>query len=218
MNAYRVVVADDHTMLRQGVMRIIEESKDLTVIGEAGDGLELLNLLKKVRPDMVVLDISMPNMRGIEAVPEIKMIHPEARILMLSMHKQKEYLYEAFSAGAHGYLLKEDTDLELITAIEKIRSGFAYLSPTLSEYLTNDLINICRNDKKPLSDPLTNREREVLKLIAEGKSNKEAAGLLFISTKTVEHHRARIMKKLGLKNITELVKYAIQKKYTSSDI
>ena len=218
MNAYRIVVADDHTMMRQGVMRIIEESKNLTVIGEASDGLEFLNLLKKIRPDMVVLDISMPNMRGIEAVPEIKMIHPETRILMLSMHKQKEYLYEAFSAGAHGYLLKEDTDLELITAIEKIRSGFAYLSPTLSGYLTDDLINICRKGKKPLSDSLTNREREVLKLIAEGKSNKEVAGLLFISTKTVEHHRAHIMKKLGLKNITELVRYALLKGYIQSDI
>ncbi len=218
MNAYRVVVADDHTMLRQGIKRIIEESKDLTVVGEVGDGLELLNLLKKIRPDMVVLDISMPNMRGIEAVPEIKMIHPEARILMLSMHKQKEYLYEALSAGAHGYLLKEDTDTELITAIKKIRGGFTYLSPTLSEYLSDDLIAICRKGNKPLSDPLTNREREVLQLIAEGKSNKEVAGLLFISAKTVEHHRAHIMKKLGLKNITELVRYALLKGYIQSDV
>lgn len=218
MNAYRIVVADDHTMLRQGIKRIIEESKGMTVIGEAGDGLELLNLLKKIKPDMVVLDISMPNMRGIEAVHEIKMIHPKVKILMLTMHKKKEYLYEALSAGADGYLLKDDTDTELIIAIKKIRSGTTYLSPTLSEYLTDDLIAICRKGNKPISDPLTNREREVLKLISEGKSNKEAAGLLFISTKTVEHHRARIMKKLGLKNITELVKYAIQKKYTSNDI
>lgn len=136
MNAYRVVVADDHTMLRQGIKRIIEESKGMTVIGEAGDGLELLNLLKKIKPDMAVLDISMPNMRGIEAVHEIKMIHPEVKILMLTMHKKKEYLYEALSAGADGYLLKDDTDTELIIAIKKIRSGTTYLSPTLSEYLT----------------------------------------------------------------------------------
>ena len=218
MNTYRIVVADDHTMLRQGIKRIIEESDGMTVIGEASDGLGLLNLLKKIRPDMVVLDISMPNMRGIEAVCEIKKFHPGVKVLMLTMHKKKAYLYEALSAGADGYLLKEDTDTEFITAIKKIRMGTTYLSPTLSEYLTHDLIEICRKGNRPLSDPLTNREREVLKLIAEGKSNKEVAGLLFISVKTVEHHRARIMKKLNLSNITELVRYALLRGYIQDDI
>ncbi len=218
MKAYRIIVADDHTILRQGIKRIIEESEGMTVIGEAGDGLELLNLMNKIRPEMVVLDISMPNMRGIEAIHEIKMIDAKVKILMLTMHKKKEYLFEALSAGADGYLQKDDTATELITAIKKIRGGATYLSPTFSGHITDDLIAIYLKGNKPVGDPLTNREREVLKLIAEGKTNREVAGILFISSKTVEHHRARIMKKLDLKNITELVKYALEKKYISSEI
>jgi len=125
---YQVILADDHIMLRQGIRKIIEASEDMEVVGEVNDGLELLDLLKKVTPDMVILDISMPNLRGIEAAREIKMIHPEIRILVLSMHKKKEYVHHVFSAGAEGYLLKEDTDTELFTAIETIRRGERYLS------------------------------------------------------------------------------------------
>ena len=215
MNPYQIVIADDHALLRQGIISIIETSEGMEVIGEASDGLELLNMLKNITPHMVILDISMPKMRGFEATREIKSSYPDINILILSMHKKKEYLYHAFSTGASGYLLKEDTDTELFTAIETIRRGDVYVSPLLQKELTSDLISLSSGDGILPKEPLSTREREVLKLIAEGKSSKEIGKLLFISTRTVEHHRASIMKKLKLKSIADLVKYAIQKGYTS---
>jgi DNA-binding NarL/FixJ family response regulator len=157
----------------------------------------------------------MPKLRGLEAIHEIKMIHPDVNILILTMHKDKEYLYLSLSAGAKGYLLKEDADKELFSAIEKIRQGKTYLSPYFSEQLIDDWTQIGREDTKSIFelDPLTTREREVLKLISEGKSNKEIADLLFISVRTVERHRANMMEKLNLKKVTDLVKYAIKKGY-----
>jgi DNA-binding NarL/FixJ family response regulator len=216
VNAYGIVLADDHVMIRNGIKKIIEESDDMKVIAETGDGLELLNLLKNINPHMIILDISMPNLRGIEATHEIKMVYREIKILILTMHKKKEYLYHSLSAGADGYLLKEDTGKELLTAITKIRRGGIYLSPILSEELTDELIEFYRNGRKSLDDPLTTREKEILKLIAEEKSSKEIADLLFISVRTVGHHRASIMKKLNINKIAGLVKYAIQKGYTSN--
>ena len=215
MSSYRIVLADDHVLLRQGLKRIIDEMAGMEVIGEAGDGLELLSLLKKRTPHMVVLDISMPNLRGLEAIHEIKNAHPEVKILVLTMHKDKEYIHQAVSAGADGYLLKEDADNELFSAIEKIRMGKMYLSPILSEDLVGEWAEIRRGVRVPSLEfePLTTREREVIKLIAEGKSSKEIAELLFISARTVERHRANLMSKLKLKNTADMVKYAIQKKY-----
>ena len=217
MKPYRIVLADDHKMFRLGVKKIIDEIEDLEITGEVGDGLELLALLKKAVPQMVILDISMPNLRGIEATREIKMIDPDVKILILTMHKNKEYLYHCFSAGAEGYLLKEDTDTELFSAIETIRRGGIYISPVLSMELADDLSKIYTGTQRPPLERLTVREREVLKLIAEGKSRKEIAELLYISVHTVGHHRANIMKKLKFKKSTDLVKYAIRKGYTSTD-
>jgi DNA-binding NarL/FixJ family response regulator len=215
MSSYRIVLADDHVLLRQGLKRIINEMAGIEVVGEAGDGLELLSLLKKLTPHMVILDISMPRLRGLEAIHEIKNAHPDVKILVLTMHKDKEYLHQAVSAGADGYLLKEDADKELFSAIEKIRLGKMYVSPILNEGLTGEWAEMRRGDRKPPleSEPLTTREREVVKLIAEGKSNKEIADLLFISARTVERHRANIMCKLKLKKTADMVKYAIHKKY-----
>ena len=215
MTSYGIVLADDHVLVRQGLRRIIEERADLEVIGEANDGLELLTLLKERVPDMVILDIFMPNLRGIEAIQEIKKIHPDVKVLILTMHRDKEYLYLALSSGAKGYLLKEDADKELFSAIEKIRQGKTYISPYFSQDLIDDLVQIGRRDTKSVLevDSLTLREREVLKLIAEGKSSKEIANLLFISVFTVNNHRASIMEKLNLKKATDLVKYAIQRGY-----
>ena len=219
MDPCHVVLADDHVLFRQGIKKILEEIDSLVIVGEANDGLELLSLVKKLNPDMVILDISMPNIRGIEATREIKTINPGVKVLILTMHKSKEYLYHSISAGAEGYLLKEDADTELFSAIEKVQEGGVYISPILSEGLTDDFFQMCRGGFKELtSEELTSREREVIKLIAEGKTNKEIANLLFISTRTVENHRANIMKKLNLKNTSELVKYAIRKKYTSVNI
>ena len=216
MELCKLILADDHLMFRQGIKKILEEIDDIAVIGEARDGLELLSLVKKMLPDMVILDISMPNIRGIEATREIKMIDASIKVLILTMHKSREYLFHAISAGADGYLLKEDADSELFSAIEKIRRGRAYISPILNADLADNFIQMCRGDHHTLSvEKLTSREREVLKLIAEGQTNKKIGDLLFISIRTVENHRANIMRKLRFKNSSDIVKYAIRKKYIS---
>jgi DNA-binding NarL/FixJ family response regulator len=208
MGRYRIVLADDHVLLRTGLKSILEKTADLEIIGEAGCGLELLALLNKITPDMVILDISLPMLRGIEATREIKAIYPNVKVLILTMHKNKEYVHQAISAGAEGYLLKEDADTELISAIETIRRGRTYVSPLLSGELTADWAQIYRGKSKiPFEGgPLTTREKEVLKLIAAGKSNKEIAELIHISARTVEHHRANIMNKLNMRKTAELVK------------
>ncbi len=213
MAPYSIVLADDHALVRQGLKRILEGTEDLEVVGEANDGLELLQLLTRITPQMVILDIFMPNLRGIEAITEIKATHPGVKILILTMHRDKEYLYLALSAGAKGYLLKEDAPKELFSAIAKVRQDKTYISPYFSDKVVDDLVQIGKGDAKALfeTDPLTPREREVLKLVAEGKSSKEIAALLFISVFTVNNHRASIMEKLKLKKATDLVKYAIRK-------
>lgn len=216
MKTYRLVLADDHVIFRQGIKGLLNEKPGLEVVGEAGNGLELLNLFYKgFRPDMVILDISMPHLRGIEAVEEIKSICPKVKILILTMHKSKEYLYHSISAGAHGYMLKEDSDVELFSAIETIRKGGIFVSRLLTKELAEDLSHIYQGGITPTKDPLTPREREVLKMVAEGKPNKEIAHLLFISIRTVENHRANIMNKLKLKKTADLIRYALQKGYIS---
>jgi DNA-binding NarL/FixJ family response regulator len=215
---YQIILADDHLMFRNGIRRIIEDSQGLAIIGEAGDGLQLLELLKKTKPDMVILDISMPNLRGLEASHEIKTSYPDVKILILTMHRNKEYLLQAMSAKADGYLLKEDTDAQLMAAIESIRAGKIYLSPLMSEDLSQNLPGLVENTARSLDKTLSTREKEVLTLLAEGKSSQEIADLLYISLRTVEHHRASINKKLKIKNIVDLVKYAIHKGYTSQNL
>jgi DNA-binding NarL/FixJ family response regulator len=211
-----ILLADDHVMFRRGVRKIIQGMDEVEVVGEASDGFELLELLKKTAPDLVILDISMPNLRGLEATREIKIIDPKVKVLILTMHKDREYLYHAFTAGAEGYLLKEDADSELLAAIDTLRQGGTYISPLLSPQLADLFMEQAQPAGKPWlsKEPLTVREREVIKLIAEGKSSKEIGGLLFISSRTVQHHRANIMKKLNIKKTADLVKYAIQKGYT----
>lgn len=220
MNPYLIALADDHMMFRQGVRRILEEIPAFRVTGEVKDGLELLRLLQTAPPHMVILDISMPNLRGIEATREIKKSHPGMKVLILTMHKDKEYLYHALGAGADGYILKEDADDELVAAIESIRKGNVYISSLLSSQVSQLIVQSSRSTSPTAEDlsrsePLSNREREVLKLIAEAKSSKEIADLLCISIRTVQHHRSNIMKKLDIKKSTDLVKYAIRKGYVS---
>lgn len=209
MHPYRIILADDHAMFRQGVRKIIEQIDGLEIIGEAADGLELLDLLKTMTPDMIILDISMPHIRGIEACAEVKKIHPEIKILVMTMHK--EFLHQGISAGADGYLLKEDTDTELFAAIATIRQGQTYLSPTFAGHVY-DFISRGPKGLSP-SDPLSLRERQILKLVAEGTPNQDIADRLSISIRTVENHRANIMKKLKIKKNAELVKYAIEQGY-----
>lgn len=217
MPDYTIILADDHVLIREGIRNLIDAVKGLKVIAETGDGADLLKLLKRETPDMVILDISMPGLRGIEAAREIRTHHPAVRILMLSMHKNNEFLSMALQAGASGYLLKEDSGEELLRAITQIRSGRTYLSTKMAERFPNDIITICRGNDKKASGPLTHRERQVLKLITEGHTDKEISDLLFISFRTVQRHRFNIRTKLNIRNTADLVKYAIAHGYTNGD-
>ncbi len=209
MEPYRILLADDHILFRQGMKRIIEEMPETKVVGEASDGQEAIELVKKLLPDLAILDISMPKIGGIEACREIKRLFPNVKLLVLTMHKDREYFYQALSAGAQGYLLKEDSDEELFTAIGTIRKGAIYVTKALTGVISTDISALFRGAERKLSRSLTTREREVLKFISEGKSNSEVAEILRISVRTVETHRANIMNKLDLKNTAELVRYAI---------
>src|SRR6185369_7700825 len=204
MGRYLIVLADDHALFRQGVKKIIDGVADLEVAGEAGDGLELLAFLRTAVPQLVILDVSMPRLRGIEAVREVKKLYPAVKVLVLTMYR--EYLHLALSAGADGYLLKEDADRELFSAIDKIRQGKSYISPRLRGELAED--------GEPVPEPLSARETEVLNLIVRGNSNREIATDLSISVRTVEAHRATILGKLNLRNTADLVRYAIEKGFT----
>lgn len=215
MGNYRIVLADDHAMFREGIKRIINGAKGMEVIGEAGDGLELLNLLTLLCPDMAIVDISMPKLGGIEATQEIKTLYPEIKVLILSMHNKQDCFQRAMAAGAKGYLLKEDTASELIRAIRAIRKGRHFLSAVLVKEYPQALLNICLGKAKIDDDPLSLRERQVLKLLAEGKTSREIADVLKISVRTAQHHREHVKKKLKLKKTAELVKYAIHRGYTS---
>ena len=214
MKTYRVVLADDHILVRRGLRRILEENPNLEIAGEAGDGLELVSVLHKIDPDLVILDVSMPHLRGIEAIPEIRQIRPAVKVLVLTMYREEEYLHQAISAGANGYLLKEDAEGELFTAIENIQRGKIYISPSLVDQSMQNWVRLRRGeDDAGLAESLTVRQREILKLIAEGKSNKEIGDLLCISVRTVERHRANMMNKLNVRKTAELVRYALRKHY-----
>ncbi len=215
MQTYRVILADDHAMFRQGIKRILDDIESMSVVGEAGDGLELLKLLRREPADMVILDISMPGMRGIEATREIRAAHPGIKVLILTMHRDLEYFYHAISAGAQGFLLKEDADVELLTAIRTIRQGQVYLSPLVTRELTGQIFRGGPEGESGVVEVLTTREREVLKLIAEGRTGRDIAGLLCISVRTVQHHRANMMRKLDVKRAADLIKYAIRRGYAS---
>ena len=207
---YRVVLADEHILFRQGVKRILDDMPETQVVGEASDGQEAIGLVKKLLPDLVILDISMPKMSGIEACREIRHLFPSVKSLILTMHKDREYLYHAISAGAQGYLLKEDSDEELFAAMGTIRRGAIYVTKALAGVVSTDVSALFREGERRFPRSLTAREKEVLKFICEGKSNSEIAEIFRISIRTVETHRANIMKRLDLRNTAELVRYAIQ--------
>jgi DNA-binding NarL/FixJ family response regulator len=207
VDACSIILADDHAMLREGIRKIIERIEGAVISGEVNDGLELLELLKKSSPNLVILDISMPNLRGLEAIREIKKTYPKIKILVLTMHKKKEFLRQALRDGADGFLLKEDAGSELIRAVQTVRNGGKYLS----SLLTNVLKSLAVEEEK--TEVLTMREKEVLKLLTEGKRTKEIAVALYISPHTVRRHRSNIMEKLNFKNLTDLVKYAISQGY-----
>jgi DNA-binding NarL/FixJ family response regulator len=213
---YKIVLAEDHVLVREGIKKIIEAFPGFEVVGEVGDGPDLMQLLQRLPVDMVILDISMPSLPGIEATREIKQTYPTVKVLILTMHKKKEYLYNAMTAGVDGYLLKEDAPKELLNAVEKIRQGMIYVSPLLASDLADLYVQGQRPGEGEEEMPLSAREIEIIKMIAEGKSSKEIAEILYLSFRTIQNHRAKIMKKLNLKKNTDLVKYAIHKGYVAT--
>ncbi|MFQ6757853.1 MAG: response regulator transcription factor [Deltaproteobacteria bacterium] len=209
MGVCRIVLADDHALIRHGVKKMIEQDPALKVVGEAADGLELIALLKTIPADLVILDISMPNLRGIEAIREVRKICPAIKVLMLTMHKGEQYLCSSFASGADGYLLKEDSDTELLPAIARVRQGELYISPNLAGEFPEDVIASCSRRGDGFGEILTPREKQILQLVAEGVTSRDIADKLDISKRTVEHHRANMMKKLNIKRVADLIKYAI---------
>jgi len=206
MDKIAVLLADDHTLVRQGLKILLEREPGLEVVAEAGDGRRALELIDELRPEVAVLDISMPQLNGLEAARRISKISPETRVVLLSMYKSREYIREAVRAGVRGYVLKEDAAEELVEAIHKVaRGGYHFAPPILEEIVTSARSGF--SDSR--LERLTPREREVLQLIAEGYTNEEIAKLIYRSPETVRSHRASIMKKLNLHNVAELVRFAI---------
>ncbi len=215
MKKYKIVLADDHVLIRRGLKKIIDGEPNLQVVGEANDGLELISLLGSQSADLILLDISMPNLRGIDAIPKVREVSQKAKILILTMHSSKEILYSAVQAGCDGYALKEDSDVELLSAINHCLTGEFYISPILANsYLPEELIQI-RSGANINGKRLTNREKQVISLVAAGNKSKEIAELLRISIRTVEHHRANIMRKIDAKNTVEMIMYAVQHGFVS---
>lgn len=207
---YRILLADDHALIRHGIRTLISNNPTLKVIGEVGDGEELLEFLQTNVPDLLILDISMPKLTGIEAVSKVKKLYPAIKILMLTMHKNKQYFYHAMSAGADGYLMKEDSDEELLLAIKRIQDGKSYLSPFLSQDFADDVISAYRNNRSSPFETLTKREREVLNLVVEGHTSKVMAEMLHLSPRTIDHHRANLLRKFDMRNTVDLVNFAVR--------
>jgi len=215
---YRIVVAEDHTILREGVRSLLSSNPDLEVVGEAADGREAIECAGRLRPDLILTDLSMPRMNGVDAVREIKRCSPETKVLVLTVHKTEEYILATLQAGADGYLLKDSTYAELLMAVRYVLGGKRYISPGISDKVLDGYIEGKKTLKTRTSwDTLTAREREVLTLIAEGYRNKEIAEELSISVKTVEKHRANLMEKLNLHNAQALTALAVEKGLVSGD-
>jgi two-component system, NarL family, response regulator NreC len=210
---YRLVIAEDHTILREGLRALISSDPELEIVSEAKDGRDAVNCVEEFSPDLVLMDLSMPRMHGLEAIREIKSRFPETKVLTLTVHKTEEYLYAALQAGTDGYVLKDATHGELSLAIKNVLQGRQYLSPSVSAKVIKGYLGGTNNplENSAWNDKLTQREREVLKLIAEGHKNKEIAEVLFVSPKTVEKHRYNLMQKLKLRNTADITTYAIEK-------
>jgi DNA-binding NarL/FixJ family response regulator len=209
----KVLLVDDHAILREGVHALLTREPDIEVVGEAGDGQEAVDLVPRLLPDVVIMDIVMPRMNGLEATRLIRERHPGVRVLILSMYDDHEYVVEIIQAGASGYVLKRVVTEDLVRAIHTIHAGESFLYPSVASTLIGDYLRVTRGDQAEVLIPgeaLTAREREILKLIANGNSNQEIAEQLGLSRKTVDSHRANAMRKLDLHDVTAVVKYAIR--------
>lgn len=212
MARIKVVVADDHAIVREGVRMILAREQDIVVVGEAGDGQQALDLVASLRPHVVIMDISMPGMGGIEATQRVKANHPEVQVLALTMHEDETYVFQLLRAGAAGYVLKRAAAQDLVQAVRAAAKGEAFLYPSIARKVVEDYLKrVESGEERERYDGLTTREKEILTLIAQGLSNQQIAEKLYISIKTVQTHRAHILEKLGLHDRTELVRYAIRK-------
>src|SRR5579864_21920 len=208
----RVLIADDHAIVREGVKRILTAEPDLEVVGEAEDGLQAIEQAKKLKPDVAVLDISMPKINGIEATKQIRAALPATHTLALTMHEDDSYVFQLLKAGASGYVLKRAAATDLVQAIRAARRGEAFLYPSVAKAVVADYLKrVETGEGRETYDGLTDREKEILTVVAEGATNQEIAQKLYISVKTVQTHRAHIMEKLNLHDRTMLVRYAIRK-------
>jgi len=212
MRKTRILLADDHQLMRSGVRLMLEREPDLTVIGEAADGREAVALAKSLKPEVVVMDIGMPNLNGIEAAHQMTQEFPDLAIVMVSMHSDESYVLRALKSGARGYLLKDSAEADLIKAVHAVAGGKSFFSPAVSKLLLDDYVRkLKRSGTEDAYDLLTPREREILQLIAEGKSNKDIANLLDLSVYTVESHRSNLMEKLNVRGLPELILYAVRR-------
>lgn len=209
MKTTRVLLADDHTLVRAGLHKLLESMPHIQVVGEAGDGLELLELAQQLKPDLVLMDIAMPGLNGLEATARLIKTWPTIRVMILSMHQNGEYVRQALRQGAVAYLLKDAAPMELEMAMRAVLNGETFLSPAVSQGVVSDYVQRLRSEDEP-GDSLTPRQREVLRLIAEGQSTKEIARCLDLSIKTVETHRTQLMKQLDIHEIAGLVRFAIR--------
>ncbi|MFU8859851.1 MAG: response regulator [Cyclonatronaceae bacterium] len=213
-----VLLADDHNIVRYGISSILNTSPDINIVAEASDGVEAVNLFKQYQPDVCIIDISMPNMNGLESTRQILRVSPGARIIIMTMHLNEEYLNQVLGAGAAGYLLKNTNKTDLINSIRRVYNGEKVFSTTVSELMTQSYIRQSKKQDIPNRSGtkihLTRRENEILKLIAEGQTSQAIATRLFISPRTVDTHRANLMQKLNAKNSAALVRYAVENGYT----
>jgi DNA-binding NarL/FixJ family response regulator len=207
----RVLLADDHAVVRDGLRYILEAQADISVVGEAGNGLDAVTQVRRLKPDVVVMDIAMPGLNGIEATRQIRMQLPKTQVVMLSVYSSSEHIYRALKAGARGYLLKESAGAEVVIAVRAVYAGRRYLCEKIADTMIDAYVEQreAAEAKSPL-ERLSSREREVLQLVVEGKSSKEIANIVHLSPKSVETYRSRLMKKLGVHDLPSLVKFAIQ--------
>ena len=216
MKKVRILIADDHGIVRTGLRLQLERNESFEVIGEAADGREAVRLAEELEPDIVIMDIAMPNLNGIQAAAHIVKGHPATGVIILSMHSDEAYITRTLAAGAKGYLLKENAEVDLYRAIEVVAQGKPFFSPAIANTLLEDYMRqMQQRGLQDSYDLLTDREKEILQLLAEGKSNKDAAVMLNLSTNTVETHRNRIMQKLDLHSAAEIVLYAVRKRIIS---
>src|SRR5262245_56534475 len=209
MNPLRIILADDHTLVRAGLRSLMEQLKEVTVVAEANNGHEVLSLVAAHHPDVVLMDITMPGMNGFEAALRLKKDHPRIKIIILSMHTSEEYVLQALRAGVSGYLVKDSAPLELGLALQSVARGETYLSPPISRQVVDNYMQRVGQAEEPLAH-LTSRQREILQLIAEGSSTKDIARKLNVSVKTVETHRAQLMERLDIHDVAGLVRFAVR--------